>query len=82
MNSLIDCSDSAAAILIALASGRGNRICNGVSLAERDFMTRLLRAVVADAGVGVETVRASGVREVGLAMGRFLRGCMHVYMQA
>lgn len=79
MNSLIDWSASAAAILIALTSDLGKRICMGVSFTDCGLAFGsgfIRRGGVAAGGIGARTAKASGVSEVGLAM----RGLFHAFI--
>src|ERR1017187_1585403 len=79
MNSLIVCSDCAAATLIAFTSSRGQRTCKGIGFASGGCFFIAPRGVVAAVGlVAAEWARASGVRAVGLAMSLYL--VVHVYM--
>src|ERR1017187_1383766 len=81
MNSLIVCSDCAAATLIALTSSRGQRTCKGIGFASGGFFFVAPRGVVAAVGLwAAEGARASGVKTVGLAIGGYFPFCFHVCM--
>jgi|SRR5208337_4345938 len=69
MNSLMVCSASAAATLMALMSSRGQRTCNGTGFGCAGSLLLTVRGAVAALGLtAFDGTRASGVRAVGLAI--------------